>query len=538
MLNRRTMLGATAALGVAGLASCRTQNDDPPGSDSSGGAGAAGEATPTYQAFAEVTPDVPGDPELGIPNGYFAFPENPPKITDYPLPQTDPINILSQGIVANVAIDDSSWYNMMREDTGNDLPLNITLSSEYTQKFQTLIAGGDLPELMMITGAPELPKLLESRFTDLTEFLGGDLVLDYPSLASIPTTAWSVSTLNGKLWGIPQPRPPAGQIMSTRGDLLIPKGIDKDQAPADGAELLELMKEMTDRDAGQFAMGALPSAWLMGTILEMVGAPNGWSEEGGKFTQVYETEQYKEAILHTKEFWDAGVLHPNSFTEPSSNSTWWQGGVTQVYIQGFTNWLYFTQRQPEFDLGMITIPKWDGGGTAEKHQSDPAYGAYAAISKQDSPERVHEILRVMDYLAAPYGTDEYLRCNYGVEGEHWNMEDGVPTATDLVVDDPRRLVYFGSQALADLTGPKSLVEAQGEYLREIMPTSKTNPTTGLYSDTQVSKGSAYVRNIGDTVGEIILGRKEMADFDNLVKQWQDGIGKDIRAEYEEAFQQS
>lgn len=531
------MLGAAAALGAAGLAGCRTnREEDPPNSQPSGG-GSQADVTPTYQGFEGVTPDLPGDADLGIPNGYFAFPEDPPKVTDYPLAQTDPINILTQGIVANTALGDSSWYKMLQADLGNELPLNITLSSEYTQKFQTLIAGGELPELLMMTGAPELPKLLESRFTDLSEFLGGDEILKYPGLASIPTTAWSVSTLNGKLWGIPQARPPAGSIMSTRGDLLTPKGIDKDQAPADGAELLDLMKELTDRDAGVFAMGALPSSWLMNIILEMVGAPNGWLEEGGKFTQTYETEQYKEAIVHTKEFWDAGVLHPNSFTEPGSNSTWWQGGVTQVYIQGFTNWLYFTQRQPEFDLGMIKIPKWDGGGPAEKHQSDPAYGAYAAISKQDSPERVHEILSIMDYLAAPYGTDEYLRCNYGVEGEHWNMEDGVPTATDKVVDDPRRLVYFGSQVLADLTGPKSLVEAQSEYLHEVMPTSKSNPTTGLYSDTQASKGAAYVRNIGDTVGEIILGRKEMADFENLVKQWQDGIGKDIRAEYEEAFQQ-
>ncbi|HIT74741.1 MAG TPA: hypothetical protein IAA98_04070, partial [Candidatus Avipropionibacterium avicola] len=356
-------------------------------------------------------------------------------------------------------------------------------------------------------------------------------------LASIPTTAWQAAMVNGTLWGVPQARPPAGSIMSTRGDLLSEKGIDKNQSPADGAELLALMEELTDRKEGVFAMGADPVSWLMSIILEMVDAPKGWLEEGGKFTNAIETENYKEAIVHTKEFWDAGVLHPNSFSDPGSNSTWWQGGVTQVYIQGFTNWLYFTQRQPQFDLGLIEIPLWDGGGAAPKHQSASAYGAYAAITQQDSTERVEEILRVLDYLAAPYGSEEYLRANYGVEGEHYNMEDGVPISTDRIVDDPRVLTYFGSQALADLTGPRDLVDLESEYLHRIMPTSKADPSIGLYSDTASSKGAAFNRKQIDVISEIIQGRRELSEFDDLVSEYQNGIGKKIKAELEEGFQQ-
>lgn len=537
MINRRKLLGTTAALAVtAGIAACSSGGNG--GGGGGGAGGTTGDVTPTYTEFDKVKIDLPGDPELGIPNGYYGFPDSPPKITDYPLPKTDPITVLSQGAPPPMPMDKSPRFKALCEDVGNDLDVTRILSDQYSEKFQTLIAGDQLPDLLMLVGSPELPKLLEAKFTDLGEFIGGDKVSKYPGLASIPTTAWAVSTLNGQLWGIPQPRPPAGTIMSSRGDLLEPKGIDKDQSPADGAELLALMKEMTDAKNNQFAMGAQPSAWLFGVMLEMVDAPNGWTEEGGKFTADFESPQYKDAINHTKEFWDAGVLHPNSFSEPGNNSVWWQGGVTQVYIQGFTNWLYFTMRQPEFNMGMIEIPKWDGGGLANKHRSAPAYGAYAAISKQDSPERVEEILRVVDYFAAPYGTEEYLRMNYGLPGEHYKMEDHVPVATEAVVDEPTIMTYFGSQSLSDITGPRDLVDAQSAYLKKIMPTSKANPTEGLYSDTSASKGAGFSRDLTAMIGEVILGRKKMADFDALVSKWQDGIGKDIKAEYEEAKQQA
>ncbi|MGD7707109.1 hypothetical protein [Microlunatus sp. Y2014] len=541
MLNRRTLLGSTAALGVAaGLAACSPgSGGSGEGGSGTGGAegGAGGDSTPTYTAFEGVTPDLAGDAELGIPNGYYRFPDSPPKITEFPLPQTDPISVLTQGIVGNVPMDQSTWFKMLQTDLGNELPTTITASSQYTEKLQTLIAGGQLPDMLMLSTVPEMPRLLESTFTDLGQFIGGDKVSQYPGLASIPTTAWSVPTLNGKLWGIPQARPPAGIIMSTRGDLLEPKGIDPNQSPADGAEMLALMKEMNDPSAPQFAMGALPTSWLMNIILEMMDAPNGWAEEGGEFTAEWETEEYKEALVHVKEFWDAEVLHPNSFSDSGSSSTWWQGGLTQVYIQGFTNWLYFTQRRPEFNMGRIDIPKWDGGGLASKHQSVPGYGAYIAIPQQDSEERVHEILNVLNYLAAPYGTEEYLRANYGVPGEHYNMEEGVPVATDRIVDDPRILTYFGSQVLADLTGPKWLVDAQSEYLHEIMPDSKANATTGLYSATNMSDGSSFGRELTDVTGNFVQGRGDMKAFEDLIAEWQKGVGADIKAEYAEAKQQ-
>lgn len=533
MITRRQLVAASAAAGLAGaMSSCAptaTTQPSPTGLTTRA-------AVPAYVPFDKVTADVPGDPALGIPAGYYRYPSPPPRMTSYPLPRTAPVTVLTQGSATGMPLDRSPRWMSLCADLGNDIQVTFGGTTEYTAKFQTTMAGNDLPTLVMMDAAPEMPKLLATKFTDLGEYLGGDQVRDYPGLASIPTTAWTISMLNGQLWGIPQARPPAGLIMSTRGDLLAKKGVDKNQTPKNGQELLDLFIEITDPKAPQFAMGSLPSVWLMNIILEMVDAPNNWQQSDGTFTHAFETPQYAAAIQHCKKFWDAGVLHPNSFSEPGSNSTWWQGGLTQVYVQGFTNWLYFTQRRPEFDLGLIDIPTWDGGGRAAKHTSVAGYPAYAAISKQATSDRVREVLRILDFLAAPYGSEEYLRVNYGIEGQHYNLRDGVPIATGSIVNEPTVLTYFGSQALAYLTGPRDLVDREATYLRDVMPTAKRNAATGLYSPTASSKAAPFTRKAQDVVGAIIQGRSSMADWDALVKDWQGGIGRSMREEYQTAFQ--
>ncbi|HIT76593.1 MAG TPA: hypothetical protein IAA98_13495, partial [Candidatus Avipropionibacterium avicola] len=187
MLNRRSLLAATTAVGVgAGLSACRSGSDGPTGGSGGGGGGSASDVTPTYTEFTGVEADLPGDAELGIPNGFYTYPDAPQKVTEYPLPETEPISILSQGITANVSRNESNWWKMLQADLGNELPTTVILSTQYNEKFQTLVAGDQLPDLVQMVSTPELPKLLEAKFTDLGEFIGGDKVAQYPGLASIP----------------------------------------------------------------------------------------------------------------------------------------------------------------------------------------------------------------------------------------------------------------------------------------------------------------------------------------------------------------
>ena len=89
-------------------------------------------------------------------------------------------------------------------------------------KFSTLITGDDLPDLIvpalfLPNGVPagigNLPQWMAAKCTDLTPYLGGDAVKEYPNLADIPTRCWQC-VYNGGIYGVPVPRGAIGAYSS------------------------------------------------------------------------------------------------------------------------------------------------------------------------------------------------------------------------------------------------------------------------------------------------------------------------------------
>src|SRR5699024_413631 len=116
-------------------------------------------------------------------------------------------------------MDRNQWWQRINSDLGEPITLTAVPSTEYTAKFQTSVAGEALGDLTQIVVVPQMPQMLNSLFTDLTPHLGGEAVEKYPHLANQPPASWQVATVAGKIWGVPQPRIPAGRVMLTRGDI-------------------------------------------------------------------------------------------------------------------------------------------------------------------------------------------------------------------------------------------------------------------------------------------------------------------------------
>src|SRR5699024_1968524 len=130
-------------------------------------------------------------------------------------------------------------------------------------------------------------------------------------------SAWQLCTVNGRLWGVTRPQPPTGRVINYRSDVIEKRGLtEADLAPQSGDEFLELMKALTDKDNNLFAMCADPTSWLMSISKQTAGTPNGWAEENGTFVSDIASEQMKDALDYAKQVWAAGVMHPNSFSDP------------------------------------------------------------------------------------------------------------------------------------------------------------------------------------------------------------------------------
>jgi putative aldouronate transport system substrate-binding protein len=66
----------------------------------------------------------------------------------------------------------------------------------------------------------------------------------------------------------------------------------------------------------------------------------------------------------------------------------------------------------------------------------------------------------------------------------------------------------------------------------------TDPTVGLYSNTQATKGASLTQGMTDGVNQILFGRAQVSSLDDLVKTWKTSGGDQIRAEFEDAFAKS
>ena len=71
-----------------------------------------------------------------------------------------------------------------------------------------MIAGNDLPDIMntlVRQDIPLTPELFNAKAADLTPYLSGDAIKEYPNLAALPTRAWKGMVYDGKIWGVPTP---------------------------------------------------------------------------------------------------------------------------------------------------------------------------------------------------------------------------------------------------------------------------------------------------------------------------------------------
>src|SRR5690606_26283120 len=104
----------------------------------------------------------------------------------------------------------------------------------------------------------------------------------------------------------------------------------------------------------------------------------GYTERDGGFVHQWETPEFRQALEESVRIMEARLLHPLSVSE-AANFDWWRSGATTLYCQAFSGWASYAPTFPEWDLGAIVLPRWDGSGPAPIHLSDAAYSQWVGI---------------------------------------------------------------------------------------------------------------------------------------------------------------
>src|SRR5579859_4197909 len=518
-----------------------------------GGAGAGASVANADGVIPSPAPDVP-DAYLKLPPPFksvTAVPGKGGKVTAVFISYSAPVPPRDQNL----------YWQELEKRLGITYEPNIIAADSYKEKMAAIVAGGDLPDLTVVEqlNAPDLLKTIsQGAFTDLTSYLEGDALKAYPNLAKIPDYGWKNVRIKKRIYGVPIVRFIPDRALYFRADWLQKLGAQK---PKNADELLALLTRFTKEDPGghgkqdSYGLGGWGVAggglWYSFPFFTMMfRAPHTWrANPDGTLTHQVETPEYRQAIEYMKRLNDAGVFHPDSgsMTIQQAKDNF-LGGQFGGYADGWTGIAgltgargNFRKIDPNNPAAEILVPPGFDGGNPAVERSQGFFGMSCIPAKVGKdPERVKELLRVVDYATAPFGSDEYIFLRWGLEGVHYDLQDGAPITNDrgraeigaLSAGIGRRNdVFYYPEAPDD-------ARLMQQWCKDQLAFGIDNPTYGLYSPTFIAKNSELGTLTTDRMTAIIAGRDPLSTFDTFVSDWRSRGGDQMRKEFEQELKAS
>jgi len=503
---------------------------------------------PTRVPLTSIKPDLPGSDDGLIDPAFNNYPANPIKTVPNTPGSGGNVTVTTWTTsAAPTPLESNALWQAVNKELGVTLQINVQPQADYaTVKLPTIISGNELPDILYIaTNAviPGLPAFLRSKMADLTPYLSGDAIKEYPNLATFPTLTWQHMVFNNGIYGVPVPYPLFLWVHWVHQNLL---DDEKQERPKNAEEWKKLLQHFTRPNQNLYGMGAennvgmgTTNGWLTGIF----GAPRVWSLDNntGKLTATVETEQYKQAVSFARELWQLGVYHPNALQyNLVSARTDFAGRKFAFRFDGFqsasvTFWDNAAALNPPAKPRIMTpFPAVDGGKPTYWPSGPTGILGYSVI-KQAPPERIKEMLRILNWLAAPMGSAEYLLMTYGQKDVHWTPDDrGNPILNDRGRADalvPFRYITQAPVALYYTRDP-NYAQVMQDAEKAMFPYVSFNPTDGYYSDTYYSKNPSLERDLYEKINEVVVGRQPLTYFDQIIREWRDAGGDQIRSEYE------
>jgi putative aldouronate transport system substrate-binding protein len=501
-------------------------------------------------------------------DGFTNFPtENPKSWTKAPPGTGSTVTVLSQarGVGASTPPtpfdQNPAWKEVNRQLNAN-VQFTVTPAADYPAKLAAVMSGSDLPDIILFQGGlgntnatsstagasstTNLPAFLEHSMADLTPYLGGDSVKDYPNLAAIPTFAWKNSgcVYNGKIymWPVERYRP---LNMLFRNTDIWDKEIGANYVPTDAADFKRVLQQLTRPADDRYGIVGTNVQYNLQVFPAMFGAPNNWAiDSSGKLTKDIETPQYRESVAYVRDLVASGLYYPDSLINPATSGgpiTFAQGkGAIIVYTFG-VNWsTLWTQTQAaKPPVNFLPLGLFPGhAGQPVGHFLGPGFIVTNGMKKA-SPDRIQEILRVVDWLAAPFGSAEDLLLTYGIKDVEYTLDAaGHPVQNKGAAADTQAVPWqYIVQHPQVMFFPNYTDYAKLEYDAEhaLIPAGVEDPTWGYFSPALSTQGPTAGQLILDTLTDILVGRSDMSAYDQMVKDWQSRGGNQMRTELQAAI---
>jgi putative aldouronate transport system substrate-binding protein len=494
-------------------------------------------------------PDLPPN-DAGLQAGYFTYPKDLVQTVPTAPGRGGDVSIFTETpYPPPTALSDNPLWQGLQQAVNANLKFQLAPFSDYPTVTATVMAGSDLPDLFFFHSSltlANIPQFLKASYTDLTPYLAGDAAKDFPNLAALPSSAWAQSVIDGAIYTVPLVRPFVNYSFFANRNLFATIGAGD---PTNADDFARIIKELTQPQSNVWGIGAAPPTYgLLGATqngdcpqLSIFGVPNNWSvDANGTFTKDFETDEFRAALGFVRDLYAAGCFYPEPNLNAVSMRASFKAGKYAVQSLGWPAyvaefWNQALKQNPP--VVFRTLPPFRAdGGQPITHQFQGVQGKTAI--KKSSPDRVKELLGILNFLAAPFGSKEYHLLNYGTQDVDFSFDaNGNPVLTDKGAADNNigpQYVVVPPQVLFNPSDAEYVKEAYAEQ-QAIVPHFVADPSAPLYSGTNQAKGGQIIQPFADGLGDLVTGRAPLTNLDDLVRTWRTSGGDQIRSEFQQAY---
>ena len=338
------------------------------------------------------------------------------------------------------------------ENTGADLEFLHPPAGQAKEQFSLILADGNLPDLMEYNWMKDYPGGPEKAIKDGVIVPLNDIFDQYcPNikqyLAENPDIDKMIKTDDGNYYAFPFIRGDE-KLCNTIGLMLredwlnelnleVPETIDEWHTvltafKEEKGVVAPLSFEYTnlqylDANPFVFAFDSFRSFYLAADGTVHFGA----TEEGYKEYLTTFAQWYQEGLIDP----DIATLKNDQVSAKMTNGT--AGAAMGQAGSRMGVWISAAvQSEPDYMLVAAPQPSTAKGTKAEFGYVEIPYSGRNSVAITTSCKDVERAARLMDWA---YGEEGHIYFNFGTEGVSYTMVDGIPTYTDLILNNPNGL---------------------------------------------------------------------------------------------------
>ncbi len=538
----------TAAAGAAGavaaapaLAACGSAGA--PAKTGAATSSLLGRILPHYKPSSLVKPDYPS--VAGSSPAYLTYPANLVR-TVSGIPGSGGSYTAITPLWGTIPSANNPFDQAVNKALGATVTVSPANGNNYSTILPQLFSGNKVPDWIQVPTfwAPPLNfgQAAADRLADLTPYLAGDKISQYPNLAAIFTDGWQAGVWDDRLYGFPCYTAGfnIGYQLYYRADILGSLGIGTPSVTSMN-DLWDLAAQVNDPKAKRWALGD-----IFGYLYQPYNYATWMLDDKGNLITMYESEGIIEAMNWMAKAIRAGLVHPDQVAGNYGNGvTEFYAGQMVIVSDGMGAWNAADAQKGQASGRNYTRASFDffsatGSGTPQMPlEAATAWTSY--LNKSLSPRQIQECLRIADYLAAPFGSYEYNLLNYGVEGVDYTMAGTGPQLTNAGTK------YAGSSVSTYnfLVSPNNATYNAGypQVTRAAATWGQRNAKYGyqpLFYELNVtvpnslSNANAFTpfTQTDNIMYEVARGRSTIADYRSTLATWMRDGGSDLKRFYE------